>query len=133
MAVRILVVEDNEKNRTLIRDVLEYHGYEVRTAADGASGIAAAKEFLPDVILMDIQMPVMDGLTAAKLIKADSATKKARLIALTSFAMKGDRERMLEAGFDDYIAKPINTRMLPELVRRYVSRRTAGGQAEVEP
>jgi CheY-like chemotaxis protein len=119
MAVKILVVEDNEKNRTLIRDVLEYHGYEVRTAADGASGIAAAKEFLPDVMLMDIQMPVMDGLTAARLIRDDPAMKNIRLIALTSFAMRGDRERMLEAGFDDYIAKPIDTRKLPELVRRY--------------
>ena len=119
MAVKILVVEDNEKNRTLIKDVLEYHGYEVRTAADGASGIAAAKEFLPNVMLMDIQMPVMDGLTAARLIKGDPATKNIRLIALTSFAMRGDRERMLEAGFDDYIAKPIDTRKLPELVRLY--------------
>ena len=119
MAVKILVVEDNEKNRTLIKDVLEYHGYEVRTAADGASGVAAAKEFSPRVILLDIQMPVMDGLTAARLIKGDPATKNIRLIALTSFAMRGDRERMLEAGFDDYIAKPIDTRKLPELVRLY--------------
>jgi len=121
MAVKILVVEDNEKNRTLIRDVLEYHGYEVRTAANGASGIAAAKEFLPDAMLLDIQMPVMDGLTAARLIKDDPILKYIRLIALTSFAMRGDRERMLEAGFDDYIAKPIDTRKLPELVRRYAT------------
>ena len=120
MPGKILVVEDNEKNLTLIKDVLEYHGFEVRTAADGASGLSLAREYLPDVMLMDIQMPVMDGLTAVKRIKDDPHMRKIHLIALTSFAMKGDREKMLAAGFDDYIAKPIDTRKLPEIVRRYV-------------
>ena len=119
MPAKILIVEDNEKNRTLIKDLLEYYGYEVLTAADGAAGVALAKEHLPEAVLLDIQMPVMDGLTAAKIIRADPATTSIKLIALTSFAMKGDRERMLEAGFDDYVAKPIDTRTLPELVRRY--------------
>jgi len=119
MGVKILVVEDNEKNRILIRDLLEYHGYEVLEAVNGEAGAKMARTHRPDLILMDIQMPVMDGLTAVKLLKSDPETKNIRLIALTSFAMKGDRERFLKAGFDDYIAKPIDTRTLPEIVQRY--------------
>ncbi len=119
MPSKILIIEDNEKNRTLITDVLEYYGYDVRAAADGASGFEIAKAYLPDVILMDIQMPVMDGIATAKMLKSVSATASIKLIALTSFAMKGDRERFLEAGFDDYIAKPIDTRKLPEIVKKF--------------
>jgi two-component system cell cycle response regulator DivK len=119
MSSKILVVEDNEKNRMLIKDVLEYYGYQVLEAGNGVEGIAVAKEHRPDLILMDIQMPVMDGVSAAKIIKSDPAMKGTRMIALTSFAMKGDKERFLEAGFDDYIAKPINTRMLPKIVKKY--------------
>jgi len=120
MTMKILVVEDNEKNLTLIRDILEYYGYDVLVAKEGAEALALAREYLPDLMLIDIQMPVMDGLTAAKHLKSDPLTRPIRLIALTSFAMKGDRERMLEAGFDDYIAKPIDTRKLPEIVKRYM-------------
>lgn len=134
MVRKILVVEDNEKNRRLIRDILEYHGCEVREAADGASGIAAAREYLPDVILMDIQMPVMDGIEAARIIRQEPALKGIRMIAFTSFAMKGDHERFLAAGFDDYIAKPINTRTLPELVMHAPpERRSAGNEDAVFP
>ena len=120
MAAKILVVEDNELNRKLIVAVLTYHGYETREATDGAEGVKAAAEHMPDLILMDIQMPVMDGMTAAKILRNDPRTKGIRLIALTSFAMIGDRERFMEAGFSDYIAKPINTRELPELVKKYL-------------
>ena len=119
MSSKILVVEDNEKNRMLIKDVLEYYGYQVLEAGNGVEGIAVAKEHRPDLIFMDIQMPVMDGVSAAKIIKSDPAIKGTRMIALTSFAMKGDKERFLEAGFDDYIAKPINTRVLPKIVKKY--------------
>jgi len=120
MSAKILIVEDNEKNRILIRDVLEYHGYQVIEAVDGEAGARLARMLRPDLILMDIQMPVMDGLSAAKSIRSDPATKGIRMIALTSFAMKGDKERLLEAGFDDYIAKPIDTRALPELVKKNI-------------
>ncbi len=130
MAAKILVVEDNERNRKLIRDILEYYGYEVREARDGASGAAAAREWLPQLIIMDIQMPILDGLRAARTIRDDPVTKGIPLIALTSFAMKGDREKFLEAGFDDYIAKPIDTRRLPELVRRYLGEQDAARAAE---
>ncbi len=120
MQAKVLIVEDNVKNRTLLRDILEYYGFDVRTAEDGESGLAAAKEFLPDVMLLDIQMPVMDGIAVAKQLKSAAETSAIKLIALTSFAMKGDRERFLEAGFDDYIAKPIDTRKLPGIVRKFV-------------
>lgn len=122
MAGKILVVEDNDKNSMLIKDILLYHGYEVFEAENGKIGVELAKQHLPDLILMDIQMPVMNGFTAIALLKEDPTTKSIRMIALTSFAMKGDRERFVAAGFDDYMAKPIDTRKLPELVRRHLGK-----------
>ncbi|MEK6743295.1 MAG: response regulator [Nitrospirota bacterium] len=119
MSKKILVVEDNGKNRMLIKDILLYHGYEVIEAENGKIGVELAKQHLPDLILMDIQMPVMDGFTAIVLLKNDPDTKSIRMIALTSFAMKGDKEKIMRAGFDDYIAKPIDTRKLPEIVKKY--------------
>lgn len=118
----ILVVEDNEKNRILVRDVLAYYGYEIVEAKDGSEAISMARERMPDLIIMDIQMPVMDGLTAAKAIQEDPRTCNIRMIALTSFAMKGDREKILSAGFLDYIAKPVDTRALPKIVARYLQK-----------
>ncbi len=120
MAKKILVAEDQDMNRILIRDILLYHGYEVFEAANGKIAVELAKKHLPDLILMDIQMPVMDGFTAIALLKDDPATRPIRVIALTSFAMKGDREKIMQAGFDDYIAKPIDTRKLPEIAKKYV-------------
>lgn len=120
MVKKILVAEDQDMNRILIRDILLYHGYEVFEAANGKIAVELAKKHLPDLILMDIQMPVMDGFTAIALLREDPATKSIRMIALTSFAMKGDREKIMRAGFDDYIAKPIDTRKLPEIVKKYI-------------
>jgi CheY-like chemotaxis protein len=117
MGHRILVVEDNFPNRTLVKDVLKFHGHEIIEAADGKSGVEMAKTYKPDLILMDLQMPVMDGLTAGKIIRGDPDTKNIKMIAVTSFAMLGDRERVMEAGFDHYLAKPINTRELPALIK----------------
>lgn len=122
MKQKILVVEDNDKNRELVKDILDLQGYHVLEARDGAEGVSMAKEHKPDLVIMDIQMPVMDGITAAKIIKNDPATKGITMIALTSFAMKGDRERFMEAGFDDYIAKPIDTRKLPAMVKKYLAK-----------
>ena len=116
----ILVVEDNEKNRRLIVDVLKYYKYNVIEAVNGEEAVTSAVSQLPDLILMDIQMPVMDGFTAFKLLRENPATKDIKVIALTSFAMAGDREKILSAGFDDYIAKPMDTRALPEIVKMYV-------------
>lgn len=122
MAKTILVVEDNEQNRTLLKDVLEYHGYLVIEAANGADGVARAREHLPDLILLDIQMPVMNGFAALQALRDDPASRGIAIIALTSFAMKGDREKIMAAGFQGYIAKPIDTRELPKMVAGFMER-----------
>src|SRR4030042_2835441 len=124
--MKILIVEDNEKNRTLVKDVLEYQGYEVIEAGNGKEGIKIAKENNPDLILMDIQMPVMSGYDAIKILKNNPKTKDIKIIALTSFAMKGDKEKIMEEGFDDYIAKPIDIRRLPELVKKALEVKNKG-------
>ncbi|EKD27892.1 MAG: Response regulator receiver protein [uncultured bacterium] len=116
----ILVIEDNEKNMLLMRDILTYHQYDVIEATDGEMGIKLAREKKPDLIFMDIQMPVMDGFTAANILKTDPQTKNIKIIGITSYAMKGDKEKILDAGFDDYISKPINTRQLHEVVKNII-------------
>ncbi|MEW6541512.1 MAG: response regulator [Bacillota bacterium] len=116
--MKILIVEDNGKNRTLLKDLLHYHGYDTIEAKDGAEGISLAKEHLPDLILLDIQIPVMDGLTVLKILKESDETRNIKVVALTSFAMKGDKEKLLAAGFDHYISKPIDTRELPKLIKQ---------------
>ena len=121
MVRRILIVEDNPQNRLLVKDVLEFHGYEIMEAEDGQAGIEMAKKYKPDLILMDVQMPVMDGFTAGKIIRGDPDTKNIKIIAVTSFAMLGDKDRIMEAGFDHYISKPINTRELPVLIKEMLS------------
>jgi len=118
MAKKILIVEDNVVNRVLMQDLLTYHGYEILEAGDGAEGIEKARKYRPDLILMDMQMPIMDGIQAVTHLKADPLTRDIKIISLTAFAMKGDRERFLRAGCDEYVAKPINTRELPKLVKR---------------
>ncbi|RMG71892.1 MAG: response regulator [Chloroflexi bacterium] len=112
---RILVVEDNRDNMTLIVDVLSSLDYEVIQALDGEDGVNKAKSEKPDLILMDLSLPKMDGWTATRLIKSDETIKTIPVIALTAHAMVGDRERALEAGCDDYITKPIN---LPQLMTK---------------
>ena len=106
--MKVLIVEDNTKNLKLFSLILKSLDYDVFTADDGEEGLAMAKEIMPDLILMDIQMPRMDGITAIKRLRDDEAISALPVIALTSYAMKGDRERMLGAGFDDYISKPID-------------------------
>jgi two-component system, cell cycle response regulator DivK len=120
MPHKILIVEDNENNRSLFRDILSFHGHQVTVASDGAEGVALARQLMPDLVLMDIQMPGMDGMTAGCLLKGDPATSKLKVIALTSFAMQGDEEKFLEAGFDAYLSKPISTRELPILVQKWL-------------
>ncbi len=121
MPKKILIVEDNENNRALFRDILTFQGYEVSVAADGQKGVALARELMPDLVLMDIQMPGMDGVTASGILKGDPATSRLKIIALTSFAMQGDKEKFLAAGFDGYLSKPISTRELPVLVKQWLA------------
>ena len=120
MPHKILIVEDNDNNRCLFRDILTFHGYDVSVATDGQEGVALARELMPGLILMDIQMPGMDGMTAGGILKGDPATSGLKIIALTSFAMRGDQEKFLAAGFDGFLSKPISTRELPGLVKQWL-------------
>ncbi len=106
--MKILIVDDNEMNRKLFTVHIRALGCEILTARDGEEGVRVAKASLPNLILMDIQMPVMDGVAALQALRADEQTKDIPVIALTSFAMKGDKERFLNEGFADYISKPID-------------------------
>ncbi len=106
----ILVVEDNEKNRVLFRDILQASGYKTIEAETGEQAIVLLQKEKPDLILMDIQLPGKDGITVTREIKANEATRDIPVLALTSYAMRGDREKMLEAGFDSYMSKPIKVK-----------------------
>ena len=118
-SMTVLVVEDNPDNMLLIQDVLQALNYTVIEAWDGESGVDAAKAEKPSLILMDLSLPRMDGWTAAKQIKDDPELAHIPIIARTAHAMVGDRERALEAGCDDYLAKPINLREFREKIKRY--------------
>lgn len=104
---KILLVEDNELNRDMLSRRLQRHGYEVLCAGDGQSGVAMAQEEMPDLILMDLSLPILDGWEATRRLKADSQTRAIPVIALTAHALPGDREQALQAGCDDYDSKPI--------------------------
>ena len=108
MKGKILIIEDNEKNRYLVTFLLQSHGYEVIEAVDGRSGIDLALETLPDLILLDIQLPGMDGYMIAQQLRQQDALEQTPIVAVTSYAMVGDRERVLEAGCTGYLEKPIN-------------------------
>ena len=116
----ILIVEDNEKNLKLARDVLRFHGYRTVEAVDGESAVTMAVEHLPALILMDIQLPGIDGIVAMKRIRADDRTKHIPTVALTASVMTGDRERFDDAGFDGFIAKPIEVKNFPGQIQAYL-------------
>lgn len=117
MSKKILVVEDTEDNRQILRDLLGMAGYEMVEAQDGAQGVAMAAEHRPDLILMDIQMPVMDGYEATRRIKADPALASIPVIAVTSYALSGDEAKTRAAGCNGYIAKPYSPRQMLAAVR----------------
>jgi CheY-like chemotaxis protein len=106
----ILVVEDNDKNRKLVRDVLQHKGYEVLEAETGEDGVRLAKERRPRLILMDIQLPGIDGIEALRQIRADESTRGVPIIAVTASALDRDRQKIMAAGFDGYQAKPLNVK-----------------------
>jgi len=114
----ILIVEDNEKNLKLVRDILQFKGYRTLEAETGADAIALATEHAPDLILMDIQLPDMNGDAALSRLRSEPSTAALRVVALTAFAMRDDRERFLALGFDDYTTKPIDIRQFPEFIRQ---------------
>ena len=115
----ILIVEDNDKNLKLARDVLQHDGFRTLEAETAAAAIALAEQHVPDLILMDIQLPDMDGVTALGRLREMAATTSIPVVALTAFAMATDRERLLAAGFDGYLAKPIDIHNFSDSVREY--------------
>lgn len=116
---KILVVEDNEKNMKLFRDVLRAKGYRTLEASTGARAVELASEHRPDLVLMDVQLPDLDGVEALGRLRADERTVSIPVLALTAQAMQGDRERFLAAGFDGYVSKPVNIVALVDTVKQY--------------
>jgi two-component system, cell cycle response regulator DivK len=116
---RILVVEDNDKNMKLFRDVLRAKGYRTVEATSGGDAVALAAECAPDLVLMDIQLPDIDGVEALRRLRADARTASVPVLALTAQAMEGDRERFLAAGFDGYISKPVDIAAFVAVVEHY--------------
>jgi two-component system cell cycle response regulator DivK len=118
----VLIVEDDPRNLKLIRDLLQIRGYTTLEATDGKQGVDMARAKMPDLILMDIQMPVMNGFEATSILKADPVTKSITIVALTAFAMQGDREKCMEAGFNDYITKPLDIRAFMTKIKEYLEK-----------
>lgn len=118
----ILIVEDEPRNLKLIRDLLEVSGYIILEAIDGKQGVEIAKAKEPDLILMDIQMPVMEGFEATRILKADERTRDIPIMALTAHAMEGDEEKVKAAGCDGYVSKPIDTRGFLNKITEYLAR-----------
>lgn len=116
---RVLVVEDNEKNMKLFRDILQATGYTALEASSGAQALEIAAESTPALVLMDIQLPDMGGVEALRRLRENERTERIPVLALTAQAMHGDRERFLAAGFDGYFSKPVDVAELMETVRRY--------------
>jgi len=116
----VLIVEDNEKNMKLARDLLNYHGFTTIEATNAEDGVALARERVPGLVLMDIQLPGMDGVSALGQLRADPATAKIPVVAMTASVMKEDRERFEGAGFDGFITKPIDVKSFPDQIRGYL-------------
>jgi CheY-like chemotaxis protein len=117
---KILVIEDNSLNMKLVKVLLGQAGYDVLEAAEAETGIQLIREHLPDLVLMDLQLPGMDGLTATRMIREDPELRNTTVVALTSFAMTGDEEKALQAGCVGYLTKPINTRTFLSSVTEYL-------------
>jgi len=116
----ILIVEDNPNNLKLMRDVLQFRGYTTLEAETGEAGVTLALARQPALILMDVQLPGMDGSTAMKTLKANPGTQRIPIIAMTALAMKGDKERLLAEGFDGYMSKPVAIKEIPKMVESYL-------------
>jgi two-component system cell cycle response regulator DivK len=121
MTKRILLVEDQKDNRQIIRDMLSVTDYQITEAENGEDALAAVAKQRPDLILMDIQMPVLDGYEATRWIKADPALRAIPIIAITSYALSGDEQKARAAGCDDYVPKPYSPRQLLAKIRQYLS------------
>jgi len=116
----VLIVEDNDKNLKLARDLLRYHGFETIEATNAEDGIELARSRTPHLVLMDIQLPGMDGVSALQKLRADKATAAIPVVAMTASVMKEDRERFDKAGFDGFITKPIDVKSFPDQIRGHI-------------
>lgn len=116
----VLLIEDNVQNRYLVIFLLEAHGFSVVTAVDGLSAIELSKTFLPSIILLDIQLPKLDGYQVARILRQDSRLRQVPIVAVTSYAMKGDHENVLAAGCDGYIEKPIDPETFVSEIRKFM-------------
>lgn len=116
----VLIVEDNDKNLKLVRDILELRGFRTLAATTAEDGLVLAAENVPDLVLLDIQLPGMDGVAALERLKGDARTAHIPVVALTAFAMQEDRQRFLSAGFDGYLPKPIDVMAFPLQVRQFL-------------
>lgn len=125
----ILIVEDNERNRRLLRDLLRAHGYETVESRTGEDALALARARRPRLVLMDIQLPGMDGEATLRELRALPELATTPVVAVTAYAMKHDRERLLAAGFDDYLEKPVDVGELPSRVRGYVEAAARGADS----
>ncbi len=121
MSQTVLVIEDQEDNRRILRDLLASAGFEIVEAVDGERGVAAAAAHVPDLILMDIHLPPIDGLEATRRIKAQAALRHIPIIAVTSYALSGDEAKTREAGCDDYVTKPFSPRQLLAKVKDHLA------------
>jgi len=121
MPKTVLIVEDNELNMRLFTDLLQAHGYDTVQSVDGSNAIELTREKMPDLIIMDIQLPGLSGVEITKLLKADKDLEHIPVIAVTAFAMKGDEDKIMEAGFSAYIAKPISVPTFLENVNKYLN------------
>ena len=118
----ILIIEDNEKNRRLVRDVLQFKGYQTIETETGEEGVELARSRQPALVLMDIQLPGIDGITALRQLRDDPTTRTIRVMAVTASAMTQDRQKILSAGFDGYQSKPINVKAFLEAVHELLAR-----------
>jgi CheY-like chemotaxis protein len=133
MKPKVLLIEDNEQNRYLATFLLEKHGYAVESASDGPAGIELARTVKPALILLDIQLPVMDGYTVARELRKNPALRGIPIIAVTSFAMVGDREKSLAAGCNGYLEKPINPDTFVTEIERFLPPNQKGEQHDPSP
>ena len=122
MSDLVLIVEDNEKNMKLARDLLRFHGFETIEATNAEDGLTLARSRSPKLILMDIQLPGMDGVSALEQLRGDATTSRIPVVAMTASVMKEDRERFDKAGFDGFITKPIDVRAFPQQVRDHIAK-----------
>ncbi|NLB34540.1 MAG: response regulator [Elusimicrobia bacterium] len=122
MGKKILIIEDNPLNRELMLTILKSRGYELKSLEDAKGAVEIIKEFKPDLLLLDIMLPGIDGLTLTSEIRNDPDIKDLKIIAVTAYAMRGDKERIIEAGCDGYISKPLDTRKLPGQVEEYLNK-----------